>query len=90
LLILRYGSKLFRASRNLIFIIRLSIFIATSCRKIQREQEKHNRLMVFFAIFSILINFIMLRFREENLKNLTTNKEQQIEISILTNVFVQN
>ncbi len=32
----------------------------------------------------------MLRFREENLKNLTTNKEQQIEISILTNVFVQN
>jgi flagellar biosynthesis regulator FlaF len=32
-------------------IIRLSIFIVTSCKKIQREQEKYNKLIVFFAIF---------------------------------------
>jgi hypothetical protein len=32
----------------------------------------------------------MSRFRKNNLKSLTTNKERQIEVSILTNAFVQN
>ena len=85
-----YSNKLFRAFENLIFIIRLLIFLTTSCRKIQREQEKYNRLIVFFAISSILINSTISRFREKNLESLTTNKEQQIEVSILTNIFVQN
>jgi hypothetical protein len=58
------------------FTIRLSIFTTTFCRKIQREQEKHNKLIVFFATSLMLINSITLRFREKNLKNLTTNKEQ--------------
>jgi len=90
LLILRYNDRIFRASKDFIFIIKLSIFIATFCRKIQREQEKYNRLIVFFAISSILINSTISRFREKNLESLTTNKEQQIEVSILTNIFVQN
>jgi len=58
------------------FIAKLSIFIATSCRRIQREREKHNRLIVFFATSSMLINSITSRFRKENLKSLTTNEEQ--------------
>jgi len=73
--ILYYNNTLFKASRNLIFTIRLSIFIAISCKKIQKEQEKYNRLIVFFATSLILINSIILRFRKKNLKNLTTNKE---------------
>jgi len=71
-------------------IARLSILIATSCRRIQRERERHNKLIVFFATFSMLINSITSRFRKENLKSLTTNEERQIEVSILTNAFVQN
>jgi len=72
------------------FTTRLLIFTTISCKRIQREQEKHNKLIVFFATFSMLINSITSRFREKNLKSLTTNKERQIEVSILTNVFVQN
>jgi len=74
--ILYYNNTLFKASRNLISTIRLLIFIAISCKKIQKEQEKYNRLIVFFATSLILINSIILRFRKKNLKNLTTNKEQ--------------
>jgi len=60
-------------------IVRLSIFIATSCRRIQREQERHNRSIAFFAT-SMLINSTTSRFRKENLKSLTTNKERQTKI----------
>jgi len=76
LLILRHNNKLFRASKNFIFITRLLILITTSCRKIQREQEKYNGLIVFFANSLMLINFIISRFREKDLKSLITNKEQ--------------
>jgi len=57
------------------FTTRLLIFTITSCRRIQREREKHNRSIAFFAISSMLINSTTLRFREKNLKNLTTNEE---------------
>ena len=87
---LRYNSKLFKAFRNLIFTTRLLIFTTISCKRIQREQEKYNRLIAFFATFSMLINSITSRFRKKNLKSLITNKEQQIEVSVLINAFVQN
>ena len=74
-MILRYNNKLFRAFKNLIFIIKLSIFIVTFYRKIQGEQERYNRLIVFFAASLILINSIISRFRKKNLKSLITNKE---------------
>jgi len=90
LLILRYNNKLFKAFKNLMFTTRLLIFTTTSCKKIQKEREKHNKLIVFFATSSMLINFTTSRFRKKNLKSLTTNKEPQIEVSILTTVFVQN
>jgi hypothetical protein len=61
-LTLYYNNKLFRASKELMSTIRLSIFIATSCKKIQKEQEKYNRLIVFFATSLILINFTISRF----------------------------
>jgi len=80
--ILRYNNKLFRAFKNLIFIlklsifiIKLSIFIVTFYRKIQGEQRRYNRLIVFFATSLILINSIISRFRKKNLKSLITNKE---------------
>jgi len=88
--ILCYNNKLFRASRDFIFTTRLSILIVTSYRKIQKEQEKYNKLIIFFATSLILTNSITSKFRKENLKNLTTNKKQQIEVSILINNFVQN
>jgi len=75
LLILYYNSRLSRASKNLIFTIKLLIFTTISCRRIQREQEKYNKLIVFFATSLILINFTILRFRKKSLKSLTTNKE---------------
>ena len=88
MLILRYNSKLLRASKNLMSTIRLLIFITTSCKKIQKERDKYNKLIVFFATFLMLINSITSRFRKENLKSLTINKEQQIEVSILTNTSI--
>jgi len=75
-LTLRYNNELFRASKDLMFTTRLSIFTTTFCRKIQKEQKKHNRLIVFFTTFSMLINFTTSRFRKKNLKSLTTNEEQ--------------
>jgi hypothetical protein len=74
-LTLRYNNKLFRASKDFIFTTKLLIFIVTSCRKIQEERKRHNKLIVFFITFSILINFTTSRFRKKNLKNLTTNKK---------------
>jgi len=76
LLILRYNNKLFETSKNLIFTTKLLIFIATSCRKIQREREKHNKLIVFFATSLNSIDSTILKFKKKNLKSLTTNKEQ--------------
>jgi len=75
LLTLYYSNKLFRISKNLIFTTKLLLFIVISCRKIQRKQEKYNRLVIFFIISLILINSITSRFREKNLKNLTINKK---------------
>jgi len=72
------------------FTTRLSIFITTSCKEIKKKREKHNKLIVFFAISSILINSTKSKFRKKKLKSFLTNKKRQIEISILTNVFVQN
>ena len=74
MLILRYNSKLFRAFKNFMSTTRLLIFIITSCKRIQREREKYNKLIDFFATFLMLKNFITSRFRKENLKNLIINK----------------
>jgi hypothetical protein len=87
---LYYNNKLFRVSKNLIFTTRLLIFTTTSCKRIQKKQEKYNKPIIFFAISSILINSITSRFRKKNLKSLTTNKKQQIEVLILTNASIQN
>jgi len=76
--ILYYSNKLSRAFENFISTTRLLIFTATSYRKIQEKQEKHNRLIVFSTIFSILINSTILRFRKKNLKSLIINKKQQM------------
>jgi len=80
-LILYYNNKLSKAYKDLISITKLLIFIATSCKRIQKEREKHNKLIVFFATSLILINSITSRF---------TNKEQQIEVLILINASIQN
>jgi len=89
-LILYYNNKLSKAYKDLISITKLLIFIATSCKRIQKEREKHNKLIVFFATSLILINSITSRFRKENLKSLITNKERQIEVLILINASIQN
>jgi hypothetical protein len=89
-LTLRYNNKLFRVFKDLVFITKLSIFTTTSCKKIQKKQKKHNKLIVFFATFSMLINSTTSKFQKKNLKSLTINKKRQIEVLILTNAFVQN
>jgi len=78
LLILYYNNRLSKASKGFISTIKLLIFTTTFCRKIQKKQKKtkkNNKLIVFFAISLISINFIISRFRKKNLKNLIANKE---------------